>query len=276
MSKKDNIIRELQTVFEVRQAEAIAKVVTDAYDDLVKTSDFNELKEIVRDLAEGQKQLTEAQNRTEQKVEELAQAQNRTEQRVAELAEGQNRTEQRVAELAEGQRALQEGQKALQEGQKDLQEATVELKREMATLARRMGETNSTLGGLGQSVSYALENEAYRLLPAFLTENYEIGLTERLIRTEIEGEEINIFGRGTRNGTNIVVVGESKLRMDERRRSRPGRKNIFEQLDVKVEAVEIAYPNLEIVQILITHYARPSALKLAEEEGIIVVQSFEW
>ena len=234
MAKKENIIRELQAVFEVRQAEVIAKVVTDAYDDLVKTSDFNELKAIVKDLAQ-------AQNRTEQRVEELA-----------------------------------EGQKALQEGQRELQHTTAELQREMAILAKRMGETNSTLGGLGQSVAYALENEAYRMLPAFLAEKYDIVLDERLVRTEIEGEEINIFGRGKQHDTDIVVVGETKLRLDERRRIKPGRKTIFEQLEAKADAVQATYPGLEIVLIIITHYARLGAIKLAEEGGIIVVQSFEW
>ncbi len=51
-------------------------------------------------------ELTEAQRRTEQRVEELAEAQRRTEQRVEELAEAQRRTEQRLEELAESQNQL--------------------------------------------------------------------------------------------------------------------------------------------------------------------------
>ena len=33
---------------------------------------------------------------------------------------------------------------------------------------------------------------------------------------------------------------------------------------------------IEIVRLLITHYATKGFLKKAEEKGIIVVQSFEW
>ena len=31
-----------------------------------------------------------------------------------------------------------------------------------------------------------------------------------------------------------------------------------------------------IVPLIVTHYARPRVLEKAEEEGIIIVQSFEW
>lgn len=70
--------RKLQTAFEPDQAAVLAEVITEAYADLIKTSDFNELKSIVKDLAL-------AQQRTEGRVEELTQAQQRTEERVLEF-----------------------------------------------------------------------------------------------------------------------------------------------------------------------------------------------
>ncbi len=60
----------------------IVEVIYDAYHDLVRADDFNELKGIVKELAH-------AQQRTEQRVEDLAEAQQH-------LAEAQQRTEQRV------------------------------------------------------------------------------------------------------------------------------------------------------------------------------------
>jgi len=98
----------------------------------VTREDFSELKSIVAELAQAQRELVEAQKRTDQKVEELAEAQKRTEQRVEELAEAQRRTEEEVRTLAVG------------------------LKR-----------TREDLGGLSRSFSYAFENEAYRMLPKF-------------------------------------------------------------------------------------------------------------
>ena len=59
---------------------------------VVTKVEFNELKEIVKDLAEAQK-------RTEKKVEELAEAQKRTEKRIEELAEAQRKTEKIVQGL---------------------------------------------------------------------------------------------------------------------------------------------------------------------------------
>ena len=40
--------------------------------------------------------------------------------------------------------------------------------------------------------------------------------------------------------------------------------------------MESEYGKIEIVRLLITHYATKGFLKKAEEKGIIVVQSFEW
>ena len=213
MQQQTKLTHKLNTVFERPQAVMLAEVITDAYNDLVKTSDFNELKSIVKELAQAQKELAEAQKETQIEIKKLAQG---------------------------------------------------------------LRETNGHLGGLGRSVAYALENEAYRMLPELLEKRYGIEMSERLVRTTIEGEEINIFGRGRRQGQDILLVGETKLRLDERRQKKRGQKGVFAQLAAKAEAVASAYPDIEIVLLLITHFARPSVLKHAEEQGIIVVQSFEW
>ena len=59
----------------------------------VSKTEFNELKDIVKELAEAQK-------RTENRVEELAEAQKRTENRVEELVEAQKRTEEEIRTLS--------------------------------------------------------------------------------------------------------------------------------------------------------------------------------
>ena len=96
-----------EKVFSENQASTLAELFVEAYDELVKASDFNELKTIVKELAEAQKvterrigELAGAQARTQQKLEELVQAQARTEERVGRLeaavgrlAEAQARTE---------------------------------------------------------------------------------------------------------------------------------------------------------------------------------------
>jgi len=256
----------------------------------------------VEELAEAQKrteqkveELAEAQKRTEQRldslalrVEELAEAQKKTEQRldslalrVEELAEAQKRTEQRldslalrVEELAEAQKKTEQRLDSLALRVEELAEAQKKTEIEVAKLAKGLQETRGELGGLSRSMSYAFENEAFRKLPDFLKEKFGIEIKEKLIREDIGGKEINIFGIARRNGAEVYVVGESKLRLDERKDKRV--KEVFEELENKVKAVKAEYGNKDIVKILITHYATKGFLNRAKEKGIIVIQSFEW
>lgn len=213
MLNVENLTRRFETVFDRRQSSVLAETITEAYSELVKTSDFNELKAIVKDLAE-------AQRRTEIAIGELVQAQKQTERVVTGIAQ--------------------------------------------------------ELGGLSRSMSYSLENEAYRNLPALLQTRYGITLDEKIVRLDLDGEEINLFARGTRNGQPIYLVGESKLQLDERRNSHRAAEAILNQLDKKAAVVQRRYPDVEIVRILLTRYARPAVLQQAEARGVIVIQSFEW
>jgi len=244
--------------FTPSQAALLSEVITAAYADLVKTSDFNELKEIVRDLAE-------AQQRTEQRVEQLAEAQQRTEQRVEQLAEAQQRTEQRVEQLAEAQQRTEQRVEQLAEAQQRTEEA-------LQLLARGLSETRSEVAGLGRQFGYALENEAYRALPAFLRQRHNIELTRRFVRTYVGEQEINLLAEGQQNGTAVLLVGEAKAHLGT---------EDFAQLETSVQAVRQAQeagelPSSRIIPLFVTHMARPAALRRAEAEDIIVVQSFEW
>ena len=218
LSSTETIRQRLLEGFNEKQASLLAEIVFYAYQDLVKTSDFNELKAIVKDLADAQK-------RTEQKVEELADAQKRTEEEVRSLAIG-------------------------------------------------LKETRGDLGGLSRSFGYALENEAYRMLPKVMKEKYGIEIQEKLIRTEIGDKEINILGRASKNGSEIIIVGESKSRLDHRKSK--NRKSIFDELDEKVDAVRKEYGNIEIAQVIITHFASKVILQEAEKKGVFIIQSFDW
>ncbi|MEZ4862444.1 MAG: hypothetical protein R3C14_14110 [Caldilineaceae bacterium] len=241
MATVQTLTQRFEKVFEPRQAVVLAESITEAYEDLVKTSDFNELKAIVKDLAQ-------AQQRTEARVDDLVQAQQRTEARVDDLA-------------------------------KDMQELTrvvTEMGRQMTVMGRQMGDMRSEIGGMSRSMAYALENDAYRSLPAYLQAHHDIMLTERIVRTDVAGEEINIFALGEHNGEPICLVGESKLQLDERRASKHEAERVAQQLKRKADAVRELYPEREIVRLLVTHYARPVIRKLLEEQQIIVVQTFEW
>ncbi|MDI6736149.1 MAG: hypothetical protein QME42_08165 [bacterium] len=213
------------------------------YEKHVTREDFSELKNIVKETVKIQKEIAE-------KVEDLSDAQKRTEVKVEELADAQKRTEVKVEELADAQKRTE-----------------VEIQK----LTRGLKETRGELGGLSRSMIYAFENEVYRMLPVILKNVYGIEMAEKLIRAEIGGKEINILGRARKNGQKIVLIGETKLRLDERRK----KEDVFEELEEKVSAVKEEYRE-DPFRVLVTHYATPGFIEKAKKKDVIVIQSFEW
>ena len=239
------IKRKLQTVFDEQQARVLAEVVIDAYTDLVKTSDFNELKGIVKELAKEQKALAEAQKRTEQRVAELAEAQQRTEQRVAELAEAQKRTEQRVEELAVALRQLTE----------------------------EHAETRRQVGGLAMTVGYRLEDEAFKALPALLHQDFGIIVQDRLRRrfvTDNRGQplEVNIIGDALRDSQAVVIVGESKSQLSKNK--------VDEFVQKKLKRLEGVF-KAEMFPVLVTYMiSEPDVEEYMKAQGIALYYSYDF
>ncbi|MGQ9533391.1 MAG: hypothetical protein ACUVTQ_11425 [Desulfotomaculales bacterium] len=120
---------------------------------------------------------------------------------------------------------------------------------------------------MSRSKAYALENEAYRHLPEYL-KRLGLEVAERFVRRDVD-EEVNLFARARRNGREVLLAGEAELRP-----AKAGPK--LRQLERKVAAVKRAYPDLEVVPLLVCYYAKPEALKRTKEKGVLVVQSFEW
>ncbi len=197
-------------------------------------------------------------------MEELAKAQEETWQQIRSLTQAQEETRRQIQSLTQAQESLARTMESLARAQEESQ-------RQIQELTRQMVEARRELGGLGRSMGYALENEAYRMLPTFLAEKHGIQITERFVRTYIGEEEINLFGRGRRNGKEVLIVGEVKVRLEEGRRE-----DALEQLEEKARLVQEAYPGEELVLLLVTHHAHPSILQRAQERGILVIQSFEW
>jgi hypothetical protein len=69
------------------------------------------------------------------------------------------------------------------------------------------------VGGLSRVMAYALENEAYRLLPAFLKTQHQLEIRERLIRAKVNNEEINFYARARPDGEDVVIVSEGIMRL---------------------------------------------------------------
>lgn len=74
----------------------LSEVIIDAYTDLVRTSNFNELKGIVKELAQAQKESQKEINRLDNTVQGLAEAQRRTEASLNRLIERTDVAEKRL------------------------------------------------------------------------------------------------------------------------------------------------------------------------------------
>jgi hypothetical protein len=293
-----NLTEKIQQVFPENQSKVLQEVLN-FMDELVKVSDFNELKLIVKELAEAQKrtdikigelveaqkrteqkleELTEAQKRTEQKLEELAEAQKRTEQKLEELVEAQKRTEQKLEELAEAQKRtdikigeLVEAQKRTEVRFEELADAQRKTEEKLGKLIEEHQTTRQELGGLSHSFGYLLEDRAYKGLPAILEKQWGIKVKEPLKRDifPYKGDrkiEINIIGKGEKDQKEIWIIGESKSQLKRKHVDQFIRKQyIFEEL----------FPG-DKFYLMVTHMTDPEVKAYAEKQGIRVFYSYEF
>ena len=274
MSKYLEVIEELPKEFRYPIMKAF-ELLREELAETVKRSDFEELKGVVKELAEAQKrteqrveELTEVQKRTEESLEsfkktteenfnrvwkaidELVEAQKRTEQRVDELVEAQKRTEQRVDELAEAQKRTEE---------------------EIRKLTKEQIKIKEELGGLSHTVGYRLEDEAFKALPSLLKQDFGITLVGKLKRDFLEIEpqkfiEVNIWGYGKKNGKEYTIIGEAKSQLKK--------KDIDEFLK-KLEVIKKYIPKKQF-PILVTYIAHPQVQSYAKEKNIKIYFSYEF
>ena len=233
------LIRKLEEV-EPRLREvlfAILEEIERQREETVTKKEFNELKEIVKELAEAQKQTEVRLTRVEKAVEELAQAQRQTEVRLT-------RVEKAVEELAQAQKRTE------QELQKLIKEHT---------------KTREQAGGLSITVGYILENEAMKALPTLLLKEFGLKVEDRLVRKFIKDKrgrpiEINIIGKAIRDGERVVIIGEAKTQLSKNK--------VLEFLRKKIKPLEGVFKE-ESFPILVTHMiTQPDVEEYAYKNGI--------
>ena len=254
-----NIIRLLEKV-EPSTREVLLAVLEEIErqrETTVTKKEFNELKEIVKDLGKTVKELAEAQKKTEQKVNELAEAQKKSEQRltrleqtVAELAEAQKRTEQRLNELAEAQKKTE------------------------AELKKLVGEhrkTRKQLGGLAHTVGYVLEDRAFVGLLPLLEREYGLKVLEPLKRDFVEigpGKylEVNILGKAVQDGKKFVIIGECKTQL---------KKEDINKFLKTLNLLKDIFTE-EIFPVLVTYQASPQVQNYVRQKGLKLCFSYQF
>jgi len=219
-------------------ASKMAQIIQGLYEELsqaVTKEDFDELKAVVKDLAEAQRKTEERLDRLAERVEELAQAQARTDSRLEELAEAQTRTENRLEKL------IFEHKK-----------------------------TREQLGDLSHTVGYRLEDEAIWALPALLKKDFGIEVDGELERGYVELSpgryfEVNIWGYASKNGEDLAILGEAKTQLKK--------KDVADFLK-RVSRLQ-GVTEKKIFPVLITYQTSPKVREFAQKEGIKIYFSFE-
>ena len=301
MSISASLIRKLEAV-----PQQIREVLIDLIEEIerrreesVTKREFNELKEIVRELAQRVNELAEAQRGTEQQINGLAEAQKRTEERllrlegaveklaeaqgrteerlsrleqtVERLAEAQKKTEERVEELAEAQRKTEERLNRLEVTVEELAQAQKRTERELQLLVAEHRKTREQVGGLSITVGYRLEDEAFKALPHLLERDYGIKVEGRLRRKFLRDNrgdylEVNIIGEGRRNGERVTIVGEGKSQLSRREVDRFIRRKL-KRLEGVLEGI---FP------VLVTYMiSEPRVEEYVKDKGIALYYSYD-
>ena len=193
---------------------------------------------------------------------------NRVWKSIEELAEAQKRTEQRLEQF---EKATEENFNRVWKSIEELAEAQKRTEKEIKMLTGELKDTRKMVGGLSDTVGYTLENEAYKALPKLLARDFDIEVEGRLVRKYIEypdgmHDEVNIFGKAKKNGNDLWVVGESKVRMSKR------------EINDFLKMVERLNSIIKRDKLLlgVTHTVMPDIKKYAQSKGIKVYWSYEF
>ena len=224
-------------------------------------------EERLNELAEAQRKTEERLDRLSQRVEELAEAQRKTEERLNELAEAQRKTEERLDSLSRKVEMLAEAQVKVEEQIRELVESLGKLEKRVDELAEEQEKIKERLEGISNSVGYSLENSAYKALPSIL-EKYGIKVQGRLIRRYIGEHQVNIYGKATRNGQEVTILGECKVRPSRREIKR------FERLTQYFQKTGVI--SGDVVLVFVAHDYPPEIEKYLSKKNLLYFWSYEF
>ncbi len=290
------IFERLISVFAEPQAavltETISMVAGHVGEKLATRTDVEEIKGIIRALAEAQarteeavRALATAQRRTEERLEELAEAQARTDESIKALAEAQARTAEEFRQYREASEArflrieaaldrLAEAQARTEEEfhrfRAMAEERFARLETAQARTERKVDQLAKQVGGLSETVGGDIEDIAYIVLHRVLGQKkgWKVGELKRTWhRWNGRQVEVNIFGEAhdpTRPDRRIWIVGEAKHNLTAR------------EVEKFARVVRLARQNLEgeIYPVCFCYRARPEVQERIRELGFPIIFSY--
>ncbi len=239
------IFNDLKQTMDPTAAEKIVDVIGSVYEELknsVTKTEFNELKEIVRELAEHVSDLTKRVDTLAIRMDELTQRVDTLAKRMDELTANVSRLEHKVEDLVG------------------------EMKRMKVT----MQDMKQEIGGLSHTVGYRLEDEAMKSLPSLLKRDFSIDTEGTLVRDYIEigpkkYVELNIWGHGLRSGKPVEIIGEAKSQLKKK------------DVDQFLQTLKILEPliNKPIVPLLVTYQTSVDVRRYIQGKNIALYFSYQ-
>ena len=279
MLNTDDVKRRLGGAFTQEQAGILTSLLSELHVGLATSVDMEDLKDVVKALAVAQARAEERLEGVESRMEGVESRMDRVEAALERLEAAQARSEKRLDRVEATLERLAAAQ-ARSEERLDRVEATLErlaaaqarTEEALEKLTEAHDETRKQLGGLSHTVGYILENEAYRALPALLKADHGIEVEDRLIRTYLTTDrgypvEVNIFGRGRKNGREVVILGESKSQLSA--------KHIDHFIQGRLTRLEPLFE--DVFAVLVTHMiSSPAVADYAQERGIALYYSYQF
>ncbi len=232
------IFNDLKQTMDPTAAEKIVDVITSVYEELqnsVTKTEFNELKEIVKELAERVNVLTMRMDELTKRMDELTQRVDTLTKRMAELT-------QRVQDLVG----------------------------EMKGIKVTIQDMRQEIGGMSHAIGYGLEDQSYLTLPPILKRDHAITLKGRLKRGFLETArnkyiEINIWGQGEREGKSIEIIGEAKTQL---------KKRDVDKFLQTLQAIR-PHIDHSIHPICVTYQTSPAVTQYAKDKGITLYFTYD-
>jgi len=222
------------------------------------------LEEVERQREEsvGRKEFLEFAQRTEEGFQQVCRA-------IQELAEAQRKTEERVSRLEEAVERLAEAQRKTEERLDQLAGAQRRTEEELRKLIGEHRRTREELGGLSHTVGYILEDRAYVSLPELLKRDTGVEV-EELKRDFVEFapgryEEINILGKGRRDGERVWIIGDCKAQL---------KKRDVDAFLRRLSRIEHLFPG-EKVYVAVTYQTSPQVREYLEGKGLRLYLSYQ-
>ena len=158
---------------------------------------------------------------------------------------------------------------------KELSQALTQLTKRVDELAEAQKRTEDVLaqltkqvGRLSDTIGFGLEDIARVMLPGWFERHMGIDIEElepKYILVDGEEIQINLFGIGEKDGSEVVIVGECKSRIYGRD---------VESFSRIVDKVRRYFKDKEVIGVLFGYLIHPSAQKEAEKRGLKVVATY--